>query len=196
MSTQTERAHFESQSANAEDPTQTRTQNEPIMVESSSPLESAITEAINALAAGGVAMQDMGPLLHLKNAVRYIGGEEGAAAFTSKRQNHPASDALMARAAVIMDLLVQGGWTQEQAAQTTARQLIGSGVTLPESGGDARGWKRLEHWRTRLKENLQSSEAQVEYESFTEEVAQIPPEERLARALNDRLWDRRSDTRG
>ena len=192
MSTQTQRVSFESEVAYAEDASPGREQAEAVSTETSSPLESAIADTINALAAGGVAMQDMGPLLHLKHAVRYIGAEENAETFTSKRRNHPASDALMARAAVIMDLLVQGGWTQEQAAQTTARQLIGSGVTLPEVGGDARGWKRLVYWRTRLKENLQSSEAQVEYESFTEEVTEIPAEERLARALNDRLWDRRS----
>lgn len=159
----------------------------------SSPLESLIADSIDGLAAKGVAMGDMGPLLHLKNAVRFIGGEDSDAAFASRRENAPASDALLARAVVVMDLLVQGGWTQEQAAQTTARQLVGSGVTLPESGGDARGWKRMLHWRTRLQNQLQSAEAQAEYQRFKQEVADIPPEERLARALNDRLWDQRSD---
>ncbi|MGI9384543.1 MAG: hypothetical protein ACR2PO_15440 [Methyloligellaceae bacterium] len=192
MSAQQQRTPPAGEIALGEEPSYGQEQDLPVSPESSSPLEGLITETINALAAGGVAMQDMGPLLHLKNAVQFISDADDSAALLSKRANAPASDTLLARTATIMDLLVQGGWSQEQAAQTMARQLIGSGVTLPESGGDSRGWKRLLHWRIRLREQLQSTDAQVEYERFTEELAEIPPEERLARALNDRLWDRRS----
>ncbi len=191
MSTHYRRVSVAEQDARVDRSAQAPEQGAAIRAESSSPLEAMVVETINALAAKGISADDMAPLLQLKDALRSVSESVPGSGPPSQRDDEPASERLLARASVIMDLLVQGGATLEQAAQRIARQLLASGVQLPESGGDSRGWRRLLNWRVRLQHRVVSAGAQKEYERFKQEIAAIPPNERLARALNEKLWDRR-----
>lgn len=163
--------------------------------EAASPLVALVTDTINVLTQKGISTEDMGPLLQLKTALESAGAELGSAQ-ASTRDGDPASEELLARAAVIMDLLVQSGSTLERAAQSMARQLIACGVRLPDTGGDSRGWRRLLQWRVRLQHKVVSAAALEEYERFKQEIAAIPANQRLSRALEERLWDRREPEDG
>jgi hypothetical protein len=103
----------------------------------------------------------------------------------------PPSELLLARGAAVIDLLIKGGADESEAAQMVMRRLMAVGVPPPKQGGDARGWKRLLEWRTALGHRLVSNEAQREYQEFNREIETIPAEQRVARVLDERLWDRR-----
>ena len=164
--------------------------------ESGSLMEQLVTETIMHLTTAGVSGKDMAPLLRLKTVIREVQqGGPGADQVEARGQGEEASDAVLARASAVIDLLVQAGIAQEHAAQTVARQLLASGVQMPVSGGDARGWKRLLKWRTRLQHGNPSARAKSEYERFKQELNDIPPGQRLARVVENRLWDRRAKTR-
>ena len=102
-----------------------------------------------------------------------------------------ASDNLLARASAIIDVMVQGGQTAEHACQIITRQLLAVGIKLPESGGDARAWKRLHNWRNNLIHYKRSGRAWDAYCAFKEELADIPPDQRLRVAVGERMWDLR-----
>ena len=75
------------------------------------------------------------------------------------------------------------------------RKLVAAGIPAPKQGGDARGWKPLLQRRTDLGHGLVAERAQQEYQAFTRKVATIPAAERVQRALDQRLWDRRRKSR-
>ncbi len=102
-----------------------------------------------------------------------------------------ASDAVLARASAIIDVLVQGGQTPEQASQVITRQLMAVGIQLPVSGGDARAWKRLLYWRNNLIHHKREGPAWDAYCAFKEQLGDIPPVERLSIATGEQLWDMR-----
>lgn len=104
-----------------------------------------------------------------------------------------ASTNVLARASAIIDVMVQGGQTPEHSAQVITRQLLSVGIRLPEYGGDARAWKRLYQWRNTLIHHKRSGQAWDAYCSFREELASIPPDQRLRRAVGGRLWDLRQE---
>ena len=89
---------------------------------------------------------------------------------------------------------MQAGHAPEHAAQLITRQLLSVGIELPEAGGDARAWKRLFNWRNRLIHHTRSGPAWDAYCAFKEELADIPPDQRLRQAVGTKLWDRRQDT--
>lgn len=97
----------------------------------------------------------------------------------------------MARACAIVDLLVHGGDSPEHACQVITRQLLSVGIQLPESGGDARAWKRLMNWRNTLIHYKRAGPAWDVYCAFKEQLADIPPEMRIRMAVGERLWDQR-----
>jgi len=112
--------------------------------------------------------------------------------FSGRRgSDQVASDTLLARASAIIDLLVQSGETPEHAAQLITRQLLSVGINLPETGGDSRAWKRLFNWRNALIHHKRKGPAWNAYCAFKEELASIPPDQRLRIAVGERLWDRR-----
>lgn len=100
------------------------------------------------------------------------------------------ADDLLARICAVIELLIQGGYPAEAAAQTVARQMLASGIQMPE-GGDARGWKRLLQWHNRLVHARKRGPDYEEYLRFKAELNAIPPEQRIRAALAGRLWDRR-----
>jgi len=108
-----------------------------------------------------------------------------------RRGEVKASEDLMARASAIIDALVQSGQTPDHSAQTIARQLLSVGIELPESGGDARAWKRMLYWRNNLIHYKRAGYAWDVYCAFKEELADIPPDKRLRVAVGERLWDQR-----
>ena len=108
-----------------------------------------------------------------------------------RRGEVKASEDLMARASAIIDVLVQSGQTPDHSAQTIARQLLSVGIELPESGGDARAWKRMLYWRNNLIHYKRAGYAWDVYCAFKEELADIPPDKRLRVAVGERLWDQR-----
>lgn len=108
-----------------------------------------------------------------------------------RRGEMRASEDLMARASAIVDLLVHSGDSPEHACQVITRQLLSVGIQLPESGGDARAWKRLMNWRNALIHYKRSGRAWDVYCAFKEQLAHIPPEKRIQTAVGERLWDQR-----
>jgi len=54
---------------------------------------------------------------------------------------------LLARAAVLIDLLVRSGQDESEAAQSVMRRLMAAGVPAPARGGDSRGWRGLLEFR-------------------------------------------------
>lgn len=108
-----------------------------------------------------------------------------------RRGEVKASEDLMARASAIIDVLVQSGHSPEHAAQVLTRQLLSVGIQLPESGGDARAWKRLLNWRNNLIHYKRAGPAWDIYCAFKEQLAHIPPDKRLQVAVGERLWDQR-----
>jgi hypothetical protein len=113
----------------------------------------------------------------------------------NRRKRRPPSDALLARGAAVIDLLIKAGSDEGEAAQIVMRRLMTAGVPPPQQGGDARGWKRMLEWRTALIQGIASNEAQLEYQDFTREIDAIPANERVRRVLDDQLWDRRRKPR-
>ena len=113
-----------------------------------------------------------------------------------RRKQRPPSEVFLARVAAVVDLLVKAGADEGEAAQIVMRWLLAAGVPAPAQGADARGWKRLLAWRQRLLHGLVSDEAKEEYREFTQQLDAIPANERVRRALDERLWDRRYKPQG
>ena len=147
-----------------------------------------LSAVLRGLAEEGLAREDLQPLLDL--AAELSEQLPPSAIVGEGRQVKTPTDALLARIAAVIDLLVKAGHDEEKAAQTMMRKLIAAGVA-PPPGGDSRGWKRLLLWRADLSFGLASQEAKDEYRAFTRELEAIPAAERLKRVLDGQLWDRR-----
>jgi hypothetical protein len=184
-------------------------------------LAGLVEETIRTLYDKGIAAADLAPLVKLHDAVKApsapsaapvnpavpaipVAPATGAGRLASSRPTGPydregrrgevkASEDLMARASAIIDVLVQSGQTPDHSAQTIARQLLSVGIELPESGGDARAWKRMLYWRNNLIHYKRAGYAWDVYCAFKEELAGIPPDRRLRVAVGDRLWDQRQE---
>jgi len=52
----------------------------------------------------------------------------------------PPSEAMLGRIATVIDLLVEAGYDEADAAQMIMRRLLALGVLPPRQGGDARSW--------------------------------------------------------
>jgi hypothetical protein len=159
------------------------------------------------LEADGVSAEDLQPLADLEGLV--AGGERRAAATPSaspsadggvpqrdRRHSSAPSGTLLARAAVLIDLLVRAGQDESEAAQSVMRRLMAAGVPAPAQGGDSRGWRRLLEFRHTLLHGGGPEDAKHEYRSFAQDIDAIPPAERVSRVLDERLWDRRRTPRG
>ena len=176
----------------------------------SSRMDGLVTETIEAVSARGIDAYELAPLMRLRDATRAL--EDIAAikpAVAPQPHDAPgaapddtrddrqgsldASDILLARASAIIDVMVHGGDDPEHAAQIITRQLLGVGITLPKIGGDARAWKRMYNWRSNLIHHKRAGPAWDDYCAFKDELATIRPEERLRRAVGEKLWDRRQD---
>ena len=184
-------------------------------------LAGLVEETIRTLYDKGIAAADLAPLVKLHDAVKALSAPSaapvnpavpaipaapatGAGHRASSRPTGPydregrrgevkASEDLMARASAIIDVLVQSGQTPDHSAQTIARQLLSVGIELPESGGDARAWKRMLYWRNNLIHYKRAGYAWDVYCAFKEELAGIPPDRRLRVAVGERLWDQRQE---
>lgn len=185
----------------------------------SSRMDGLVTETIEAISARGIDAYELAPLMRLRDAARALEDIAALKPATAPQPNAApgaatnairddlnggsgrddrqgsldASDNLLARASAIIDVMVHGGDDPEYAAQIITRQLLGVGITLPKIGGDARAWKRMHNWRNNLIHHKKAGPAWDAYCAFKDELATIPPEERLRRAVGDKLWDRRQD---
>jgi hypothetical protein len=143
------------------------------------------------LAEEGMPQEDLQPLVELETQLQQLMAQAQGQGVANRRRQLPPSELLLARGAAVIDLLIKGGADESEAAQMVMRRLMAVGVPPPKQGGDARGWKRLLEWRTALGHRLVSNEAQREYQEFNREIETIPAEQRVARVLDERLWDRR-----
>jgi len=143
------------------------------------------------LAEDGMPQEDLQPLVELETQLQQLMAQAQGQGVANRRRQLPPSELLLARGAAVIDLLIKGGAEESEAAQMVMRRLMAVGVPPPKQGGDARGWKRLLEWRTALGHRLVSNEAQREYQEFNREIETIPAEQRAARVLDERLWDRR-----
>jgi hypothetical protein len=114
---------------------------------------------------------------------------------SNRRKWRPPSEMLLARSCALVDLLIKGGSGEAEAAQMMMRRLVAAGIPPPKQGGNARGWKRLPEWRIDLGHGLVAENAQQEYLAFTRKLKAIPAPERVQRALDGHLWDRRRKSR-
>lgn len=141
------------------------------------------------LKSAGVMPEHLAPLVELRN--EKLGRVANVP--VERRSSEPPSEEILARASAIIDLLVMGSYTEEQAAQKVMRQLLAQGLMPPSEGGDARGWKRLLIWRAKLHHGLMSRGAERESDRLRAEIEAIPAGARIEHALAGRLWDRRHD---
>ncbi len=147
---------------------------------------------IRQLAGEGLPKEDLQPLIELEAVLRQ---QQSGGTARERRRGRPPSEAMLARVAVVIDLLVKAGYDEAVAAQLIMRKLLAAGVAPPRQGGDARGWKCLLLWRADLSFGLVSDEAKTEYRAFTRELETIPAKERVKRVLEEQLWDRRRKRR-
>lgn len=174
-------------------------------------LVSLVEETMRTLHGKGVPLEDLAPLVKLHDAVSALNQTQGADAMQpapSGEADIPpaqsghfirearlgeikASEVLLARASAIIDVMVQGGQTPEQAAQVITRQLMAVEIEVPENGGDARAWKRLLSFRNTLIHYIQEGPVRDAYSAFKEQLSGIAPDQRLRRAVGEQLWDRR-----
>lgn len=147
------------------------------------------------LAEGGLQQEDLQPLIDLESEIRHRLTHGQNLGETNRRRGAHPSDALLARVAAVIDLLVKAGYDEAEAAQLLMRKLIVAGVSAPRAGGDARGWRRLLEWRASVSQGFGSDEAQAEYKHFTKLLEAIPANERVKRVLDGQLWDRRRKPR-
>lgn len=147
------------------------------------------------LSSEGVSPEDLQPLADLQAMLAGPKPQE-AAHRRDRRHGTAPSQTLLARASVVIDLLVRGGQDEPEAAQNVMRRLMLAGVPAPARGGDSRGWRRLLEFRDTLLKGGGSDEAKFEYQTFARELEAIPPGERVDRVLDERLWDRRRASRG
>jgi hypothetical protein len=147
------------------------------------------------LAAEGVSAEDLQPLADLDSLVRDLKPKPVTPSQRERRRSSAPSPILLARAAAVIDLLVKSGQEESEAAQAVMRRMVIAGVPPPTQGGDARGWRRLLEWRNHMLQGFGPDDAKQEYKAFTREIEAIPPGERVARVLDDRLWDRRRTPR-
>ena len=152
------------------------------------------------LGSRGVGADELASLRELQNALRcdefdehpFDDSDEDREEFLEARTGNVApSDAILARACAVIDLMTLEGRSEEQAAQLVTRKLLLAGVN-PPSGGDARGYMRLVEWRQKLRQDRVAAAAVAEYERFRETIEHIPLRDRLNRVLTERLWDRRA----
>lgn len=142
----------------------------------------------------GMSERDLTPLTDLEQALRFgiEVEDEYEDVMDARTGNAPASDAILARACAVIDLLVAEGKSDDEAAQIVTRKLILAGVNPPDTGGDSRGWKRLVRWRQKLREGSIKPGVMKEHQRFLEAVSEIPNRDRLNRVFTERLWDRRA----
>jgi hypothetical protein len=139
----------------------------------------------------GVPQEDLQPLIELETILQDLKKQAQGDSIRNRRKGRPPSEALLARASAVIDLLIKAGRDESEAAQMVMRRLMAVGVPPPEKGGDARGWRRLLEYRNEMNQGLGSKEAQLEYRDFTREIEAIPAPERVKRVLDEQLWDRR-----
>lgn len=156
-------------------------------------LQAVIAELVS----DGVSPEDLQPLTDLQPLVAEpkVSSASAPDRRRDRRHSSPPSPILLARAAVVLDLLVRAGQDEQEAAQTVMRRLIVAGVPAPNQGGDSRGWRRLLEFRNTLLHGGGTEEAKFEYRTFAHEIEAIPPAEWVDRVLNERLWDRRRKPR-
>lgn len=149
---------------------------------------------LSQLAEEGIAREDLKPLIEIEDELNTRLAQRPPAE-SNRRKGGAPSDILLARVAVVIDLLIKAGYEDSAAAQTLMRRLLAAGVAPPRSGGDARGWKRLLEWRADFAYGLASDAAKTEYAEFTRLLETIPAAERVKCVLDQQLWDRRRKPR-
>ena len=122
------------------------------------------------LAQEGVPQEDLQPLVDLEAGIEALKSQTQGQGSANRRRRKSPSDILLARLAVVIDLLVKGGHDEAEAAQLVTRRLLAVGVPPPQQGGDARGWKRLLAWRENLSHGIGSADAKDEYRDFTRDI--------------------------
>jgi hypothetical protein len=157
------------------------------------------------LSSEGLSPEDLQPLTDLQTLVDRrappapapapSASPQPVAVQRDRRHGTAPSNTLLARASVIIDLLVRAGQDESEAAQNVMRRLMASGVPAPARGGDSRGWRRLLEFRHTLLHGGGPEDAKYEYRAFARELDAIPPAERVNRVLSERLWDRRRGPR-
>ncbi len=155
-----------------------------------------VSGIVDYLGSQGISADELAPLSELQDVLRSDDFEsapfDDEIDFMEARTgNVSPSDAILARACAVMDLLTLEGRPEDQAAQVVTRKLLLAGVN-PPSGGDARGYMRLVEWRQKLRQGRVSAGALMEYERFRANIENIPLRDRLNRVLTERLWDRRA----
>lgn len=150
---------------------------------------------IKQLAAEGVSSEDLQPLAALETHLGEVKPKRQSETTQERRHGASPSPVILARAAVVIDLLVKGGRDENEAAQIVMRRMVAAGVPPPTHGGDARGWRRLLEYRNALHQGYGPEDAKYEYRNFGREIEAIPPAERVKRVLDERLWDRRRNPR-
>lgn len=126
----------------------------------------------------------------LLDVIPFIADPAASPLFQDRRAVASApSEAVLARAAATVDVLMSMGHTAEGAGQIVARQIVNARAGLPNEGGDVRGWRRLLIWRERLLALKKPAAGWQVYCEFGKTIEAMPRPEAVRRAQDGTLWD-------
>ena len=136
----------------------------------------------------------LGPLLDIHESLEDSYRRQRTEKLETERRQalQIASPRVMARVAAVIDLLIVAGLSTDHAAQVVSRQMLARNLVLPEEGGDARGWKRVQIWHHRLV-TIGRTHPQFELaQAFKTELLEKYGANAAVLAMSQPLWDRRA----
>lgn len=129
----------------------------------------------------------------LLDVIPFVANPGNSQLFGERRSpSSSPSGTVLARAAASIDIFTLLGYSNDDAAQQVARQLINARVRLPEEGDDVRGWKRLLSWRDRLVKERAPDDDYATYVGILRELTKLPRRTIIELANDGRLWNSRA----
>lgn len=145
------------------------------------------------LHAEGASMQTLCPLLDLHADLEVIYDNQPSRQLDNERRRIEAgfNSEIMARVCAVLDILAASGLGQDRAAQIVSRQMMVQKFSLPETGGDARGWRRVQIWYQRMLALGGAHPEANTFEQFRDELLSTYGGGVAAAILSQPVWDRR-----
>jgi hypothetical protein len=145
------------------------------------------------LYAEGASIQTLCPLLDLHADLEVLYDNQPGRRYDNERRRTAAgfNPEIMARAAAALDILAASGLGLDRASQIVSRQMMAQKFALPDSGGDVRGWRRVQIWYQRMLAAGASHPQVHMFEEFRNELIAAHGGDVVAALLAQPLWDRR-----
>jgi hypothetical protein len=145
------------------------------------------------LYAEGASLPILCPLLDLHADLEVLYDNQPGRRFDNERRRSAAgfNPDIMARAAAVLDILASSGLGLDRASQIVSRQMMAQKFALPDSGGDVRGWRRVQIWYQRMLAAGASHPQMRVFDEFRSELIAAYGGDVVSASLAEPLWDRR-----